>query len=94
MSEVFEGIGMEFAENTTNPSNFQLDVTTDTCPMTFVRTRLQLDKMAAGEVLELRYRGEEPRRNLARSLDEQGHVVLQHEHAPDGSGWIIVRKAG
>jgi len=72
----------------------KLDVSADICPMTFVRTRLQLDKMALGEVLELRYRGEEPRHNLARSLDEQGHVIMQHEHAPDGSGCIIVRKAG
>jgi len=85
---------MEIAEDITSPRIFQIDVSTDTCPMTFVRTRLQLDKMAAGEILELRYRGEEPRRNLARNLDEQGHVVLQHEHAPDGSGRIIIRKAG
>jgi len=85
---------MEFVANITNPSKFQLDVSTDTCPMTFVRTRLQLDKMAVGELLELRYRGEEPSQKLARSLAEQGHAVLQHEHAADGTGWIIVRKAG
>jgi len=85
---------MDNATKNGSPSAFQLDVSSDTCPMTFVRTRLQLDKMAVGEVLELRYRGEEPRRNLARSLDEQGHKVLQHEHASDGSGWIIVRKSG
>lgn len=73
---------------------FQLDVSSDTCPMTFVRTRLQLDKMAAGEVLEVRYRGEEPRRNLARSLAEQGYAVLDEAHEADGSGRIRVRKAG
>jgi len=85
---------MKLAPKITNASKFQLDVSADTCPMTFVRTRLQLDKMPVGEVLEIRYRGEEPRRNLARSLDEQGHVVLQQEHSADDSGWIIVRKAG
>ncbi|MEI6160973.1 MAG: sulfurtransferase TusA family protein [Roseococcus sp.] len=73
---------------------FQLDVSTDTCPMTFVRTRLQLDRMAVGEVLEVRYRGEEPRRNLARSLAEQGYAILAEEHADDDSGMIIIRKAG
>lgn len=72
---------------------FELDVSTDTCPMTFVRTRLQLDRMAVGEVLEVRYRGEEPRRNLARSLSEQGHAILAEAHATDGSGTIRVRKA-
>lgn len=73
---------------------FELDVSADTCPMTFVRTRLQLDRMPAGEVLEVRYQGEEPRRNLSRSLIEQGHAILAEEHAADGSGMIRVRKAG
>lgn len=73
---------------------FQLDVSADTCPMTFVRTRLQLDRMARGEVLEVRYKGEEPRLNLARSLTEQGHAILAEEDAGDGSGVIRVRKAG
>jgi tRNA 2-thiouridine synthesizing protein A len=73
---------------------FHLDVSSDTCPMTFVRTRLQLDKMAAGEVLQVRYRGEEPRRNLARSLAEQGHAILAEEHEADGGGMIRLRKGG
>jgi len=73
---------------------FQLDVSSDTCPMTFVRTRLQLDRMAVGDVLQVRYRGEEPRRNLARSLAEQGHVVLAEEHEADGAGVIRLQKGG
>ncbi len=73
---------------------FQLDVSEDTCPMTFVRTRLQLDKMSAGEVLEVRYLGEEPRRNLARSLAEQGHVILDESEETGGAGRIRIRKGG
>ncbi len=64
-----------------------LDITADTCPMTFVRARLQLDRMASGEVLELRFRGEEPRRNLPRTLAEQGHAVLEQ-----GESHLLVRK--
>jgi tRNA 2-thiouridine synthesizing protein A len=73
---------------------FHLDVSADTCPMTFVRTRLKLDGMAAGDVLEVRYLGEEPRRNLARSLAEQGHAILGEEHAADGAGLLRLRKGG
>jgi tRNA 2-thiouridine synthesizing protein A len=73
---------------------FQIDVSADTCPMTFVRTRLQLDKMAAGDVLEVRYRGEEPRSNLARSLVEQGHGVLRQSDEAEGHGILVVRKGG
>lgn len=70
----------------------RIDVTTETCPMTFVRTRLQLDKLASGDILEVLYRGEEPRLNLARSLSEQGHAILAQEDSPDGSGLLRIRK--
>lgn len=71
-----------------------VDVTADTCPMTFVRTRLRLDRLAAGEVLEIRFRGQEPRENLPRSLAEQGHEVLRLDLRDDGDGTLVVRKGG
>lgn len=73
---------------------FELDVSTDTCPMTFVRTRLQLDKMSVGEVLQVRFFGDEPRSNLARSLTEQGHAILAESHEAGGGGTIRLRKGG
>ena len=72
----------------------QIDVSTDTCPMTFVRTRLQLDRLTTGEVLEVRYRGQEPRDNLARSLIEQGHTILRQQDDVEGNGVLLVRKGG
>jgi tRNA 2-thiouridine synthesizing protein A len=71
-----------------------LDVSTDTCPMTFVRARLRLDRMQAGEVLEIRFRGEEPRQNLHRTLAEQGYTVLLMEFGEDGNGRLLVKKEG
>jgi tRNA 2-thiouridine synthesizing protein A len=71
-----------------------IDVTSDTCPMTFVRARLQLDKLLIGEVLEVLYKGEEPRLNLARSLTEQGHEILAQEDEADGRGRLRIRKGG
>jgi tRNA 2-thiouridine synthesizing protein A len=64
-----------------------LDVSGDVCPMTFVRTRLRLDQMAPGQVLEVRFRGAEPRENLPRSLTELGQELLAA-----GEGWLRVRK--
>lgn len=72
----------------------QLDITADTCPMTFVRTRLALDRMAPGETLLLRLRGEEPRRNIPRTAAEQGHAVLDQRDAPDGTTLLLLRKGG
>lgn len=71
-----------------------LDITADTCPMTFVRTRLMLDRMRPGETLLLRLRGEEPRRNIPRTATEQGHAVLGERAQPDGSLLLLLRKGG
>jgi tRNA 2-thiouridine synthesizing protein A len=69
-----------------------LDVTKDTCPMTFVRARLRLDMMRAGEMLEIHFKGEEPRLNLHRSLTEQGHTVILMEIQENGTERLIVQK--
>jgi tRNA 2-thiouridine synthesizing protein A len=55
--------------------------------MTFVRTRLVLDRMQPGEVLEVLYQGDEPAQNLPRTATEQGHAVLLHE-----PGRLLIRK--
>jgi TusA-related sulfurtransferase len=70
----------------------QLDITRETCPMTFVRTRLALDRLQAGQVLAVRLRGAEPRTNVPRTAREQGHAVLSETELPDGSWQVLLRK--
>ena len=83
----------EIALTTTEPdADRDLDITAETCPMTFVRTRLMLDRMAHGEVLRLLLRGEEPRRNVPRTATEGGHAVLRQEDGPDGLTRLWIRK--
>lgn len=55
--------------------------------MTFVRTRLMLDWMTSGEVLEVLFSGDEPARNLPRTATEQGHLVLSQQ-----PGRLLLRK--
>lgn len=71
----------------------EIDITAETCPMTFVRTRLALDRMAPGQVLLVRMRGEEPRANIPRTAAEQGHTVLGQQELPDGTTLLSLRKA-
>ena len=52
-----------------------LDITDITCPMTWVRTKLELERMTAGEELEVRCRAGEALENVPRSAREAGHVV-------------------
>jgi TusA-related sulfurtransferase len=51
-----------------------LDVTALTCPMTWVRTKLELERMASGEALEVRCEGE-ALENVPRSAADAGHDV-------------------
>ena len=70
----------------------QLDITGEVCPMTFVRTRLALDRMTPGETLLVRLRGEEPLRNVPRTATEQGHEVLSLETDADGISSLLIRR--
>lgn len=76
----------------TQLAEHELDITHDTCPMTFVRTRLALDRMKSGQVLRIRLRGQEPLRNVPRSASEQGHQVLALETDADGISTLLLRK--
>jgi TusA-related sulfurtransferase len=69
-----------------------LDITREVCPMTFVRTRLALDRMAQGQTLLVLLRGDEPRRNVPRTAIEQGHVVLADTTDADGITRLLLRR--
>jgi TusA-related sulfurtransferase len=58
------------------PPDETIDITGEVCPMTFVRTKLRLERMRSGEVLSVRLRGEEPLRNVPKAARDEGHIIL------------------
>ncbi len=60
--------------------------------MTFVRTRLALDRMAPGETLLVRLKGDEPVKNVPRTAVEQGHVILSLETDSLGISHLLIRR--
>jgi adenylyltransferase/sulfurtransferase len=60
-----------------------LDIAGEVCPMTYVRTKLKLDALAPGQLLEVLLRGAEPLKNVPRSAREEGHLVLGLTEAPE-----------
>lgn len=54
-----------------------IDITDEVCPMTFVRTKLALEKLKKGQVVEVRLNAGEPLVNVPRSAREQGHEILE-----------------
>ena len=64
-----------------------LDITGLTCPMTWVKTKLELDRLAPGDVLTVSCAPGEALENVPRSAAEAGHEV-----AVDGTTVRIVRR--
>lgn len=67
-----------------NLPDYFLDITQDVCPMTFVKARLQIEKMNQGELLQIRLVGKQPLKNVPDSLTELGHrIVSVDREQPD-----------
>jgi TusA-related sulfurtransferase len=68
--------------------NHFLDITSEICPLTFVKTKLVIEKMKPGDTLEVRLCGAEPLRNVPRSVAELGHIILSliPEQGENGAG--------
>ncbi|AGC45168.1 hypothetical protein MYSTI_03862 [Myxococcus stipitatus DSM 14675] len=71
-----------------------LDITREVCPMTYVRTKLRLETLEAGAVLEIILRGSEPLKNVPRSAREEGHEVVSLDAREDGTHRLVLRKQG
>jgi tRNA 2-thiouridine synthesizing protein A len=71
----------------------ELDITGDSCPMTFVRTKVKLESMRPGELLCVRLRGGEPLANVPRAVLDHGHTVRRTEALADEvyALWIEVK---
>jgi len=77
--------------------DYFLDITSEICPMTFVKTKLLIERMKPGETAAVRLQGNEPLNNVPRSVTEFGHEVVslvpEDVSAPtDGVHQLIIMK--
>ena len=71
----------------------ELDLTGDICPITFVKSKLMLEKMESGETLKVILDYAPSAVNVPRSLEHDGHQVLQVEEVGEELWEILVRKS-
>ncbi|BBE19871.1 ferredoxin--sulfite reductase [Aquipluma nitroreducens] len=71
---------------------FKLDITREHCPMTFVKTKIQLSKLNAGDVLEVLLTEGEPLENVPKSSREQGFNVLEVSHVEGVVHKVLIQK--
>ncbi len=62
---------------TSDQAEHFLDITNLVCPMTFVHTKLLIERIPVGDIAEIRLNAGEPLRNVPRSLREHGHEILE-----------------
>ncbi len=70
----------------------RIGITNDICPMTFVKTKLKLESMSPGEILEVILKGGEPLVNVPRSVKEEGHRILDLRKYDDNYKLLIERR--
>lgn len=68
---------------------FQLNLRGVCCPINFVRTKLKLEEMKNGEVLEVILDDGEPMKNVPRSVKDEGHEIIKVEKFGDGFRLLI-----
>jgi TusA-related sulfurtransferase len=73
-------------------SRINLDITKDHCPMTFVKTKLQLERMEEGDILEILLSKGEPLENVPRTVTEQGFQVLETTLVKGDIYKVVIKK--
>ena len=70
----------------------EIDLAGDVCPFTFVKSKLVLEEMESGRVLSVKVDNAESASNVPRSMELEGHEILDVESVE--GGWrIVVKKA-
>ena len=73
-------------------STYNLDITRERCPMTFVKAKLHLEQLEPGDITEILLTVGEPLDNVPRTATEQGYQVLESIHVRDNIHKLIIRK--
>jgi len=71
----------------------RINIKGQVCPYTFVKSKLAIEDMEVGQVLEILLDYPEASRNVPRSMEEQGHKVLRVDKIND-TDWVILVQKG
>jgi TusA-related sulfurtransferase len=69
-----------------------LDLRGVACPMNFVKTKLALEKLPQGTVLEVLLDAGEPISSVFESVAAEGHLVDEPRALPDGTFALKIEK--
>ncbi len=70
----------------------KIDITEEHCPMTFVKTKLELAKLNEGDILEVLLKEGEPLESVPKSSEEQGYKIIEISHIEKDIYKVIIKK--
>lgn len=70
----------------------KVDITDVVCPITFVKTKVALEELEDGEILQVHLNDGEPVQNVSRSVKDEGHQILKLVDNEDGTYELYVKK--
>lgn len=73
---------------------FLLDLRGVACPMNFVKTKLYMDKMPTGKVVQVLLDGGEPVESVSSSVTAEGHTIVESVMQNDGHHCVRIKKQG
>ena len=71
-----------------------IDIIDVTCPITFVKTKVALEELDEGQILQVHLNSGEPAENVPRSIREEGHEILEFTDNGDGTFELFIKKVG
>ena len=69
-----------------------LDTTRDLCPAILVRTRLYLERLKQGDVLEVLLKEGESLESVPKNAADQGYTIVGSLHVKDNIQKVIIQK--
>ena len=73
--------------------DYSLDITSEVCPLTFVKTILLIERMESGQTAQIHLSAGEAVENVPRAVTEHGHQVLELHPESPGIFRMRVRKS-
>ena len=69
-----------------------IDMLDEVCPMTFVKTKLAIEKINQGERIKIIYNSQEAKTNVPKSLYELNHKIVSINDINKKQFYIIIEK--
>lgn len=73
-------------------SDKRIDIRGEVCPYTFIKSKLAIEEMAPGQLLEVVVSHLPAVENVPRSMENEGHEVVSVEQETSSDWKIVIRK--